>query len=160
MHRTGKTSAMKTAVVLFTSDLRLHDHPPLRAALASCDRVVPLFVRDRAVERAGFAVPNRTAFLADCLADLDTALRERGGRLVLRSGDVVGEVCALAREAGASEVHLAAGVSGYAQAREQRLRTALGEQRAGLHAHDAVITAVAPGAVLPSGPGSDHFAVF
>ncbi|MEW1633450.1 deoxyribodipyrimidine photo-lyase [Streptomyces sp. NPDC093801] len=151
---------MKTAVVLFTGDLRLHDHPPLRAALASCDRVVPLFVRDRAVERAGFAVPNRTAFLADCLADLDTGLRERGGRLVLRSGDVVEEVCALAREADACEVHLAAGVSGYAQARERRLRTALGEQGAGLHAHEAVVTAVAPGAVLPSGPGSDHFAVF
>lgn len=100
---------MKTAVVLYTGDLRLHDHPPLRAALAACEQVVPLFVRDRAVERAGFAAPNRLAFLADCLADLDAALRDRGGRLVLRSGDVVEEVCALVREAGADQVHLAAG---------------------------------------------------
>ncbi|MFF4496976.1 cryptochrome/photolyase family protein [Streptomyces sp. NPDC001546] len=151
---------MTTAVVLYTSDLRLHDHPPLRAALASCDRVVPLFVRDRAVERAGFAVPNRLAFLADCLAALDTGLRARGGRLVLRSGEVVEEVCALVREAGAAEVHLAAGVSGYAQTRERRLREALRAQGCALHVHDAVITAVAPAAVLPSGRGSDHFAVF
>ncbi|MEU3405870.1 deoxyribodipyrimidine photo-lyase [Streptomyces sp. NPDC006670] len=151
---------MNTAVVLYTSDLRLHDHPPLRAALAACDRVVPLFVRDRGIERSGFAVPNRLAFLADCLADLDAGLRDRGGRLVLRSGNVVDEVCALVREAGAGQVHLAAGASGYAQHRERRLHEALRSQGCALHAHDAVITAVAPGAVLPKGKGADHFAVF
>ena len=49
---------MTTSVVLFTCDLRLHDHPPLRAALAGGREVVPLFVRDRAVERAGFRSPH------------------------------------------------------------------------------------------------------
>lgn len=149
---------MNIAVVLYTSDLRLHDHPPLRAALSSCDRVVPLFVRDRTIDGNGFAAPNRLAFLADCLADLDAGLRDRGGRLVIRSGDPVAEVCALVEEADADEVHMAAGVSGYAQAREERLRTALEALGRRLYVHDAVITAVAPGAVLPS--GSDHFAVF
>ncbi|MFI5618835.1 cryptochrome/photolyase family protein [Streptomyces sp. NPDC051567] len=149
---------MTVAVVLYTSDLRLHDHPPLRAALSSCDQVVPLFVRDRAVTAAGFAPPNRLAFLADCLADLDAGLRERGGRLVVRSGDVVAEVCSLARESAAAEVHLAAGVSAYAHAREDRLRTALEAEGRRLHVHDGVVTAVAPGAVRPA--GSDHFAVF
>ncbi|MFD3869931.1 cryptochrome/photolyase family protein [Streptomyces sp. NPDC058623] len=149
---------MNIAVVLYTSDLRLYDHPPLRAALSSCDRVVPLFVRDRAIEASGFPAPNRQAFLADCLADLDAGLRERGGRLVLRSGDVVAEVCALVQEADVDEVHMAAGVSAYAHAREERLRTALEAQGRRLYVHDTVITAVAPGAVLPA--GSDHFAVF
>ncbi|MEU9037627.1 deoxyribodipyrimidine photo-lyase [Streptomyces sp. NPDC048352] len=151
---------MNTAVVLYTSDLRLHDHPPLRAALSSCDRVVPLFVRDRAIEASGFAAPNRLAFLADCLADLDAGLRERGGRLVLRSGDAVAEVCALVLEADADEVHMAAGVSGYAHAREERLREALEAQGRRLYTHDTVVTAVAPGAVLPTGSGADHFSVF
>ncbi|MGW7058571.1 cryptochrome/photolyase family protein [Streptomyces sp. NPDC054904] len=149
---------MNIAVVLYTSDLRLHDHPPLRAALSSCDRVVPLFVRDRAIEASGFPAPNRRAFLADCLADLDAGLRERGGRLVIRSGDAVAEVCALVQEADADEVHMAAGVSAYAHAREERLRTALEAQGRRLYVHDTVVTAVAPGAVLPA--GSDHFAVF
>ncbi|MFB0630860.1 deoxyribodipyrimidine photo-lyase [Streptomyces sp. AB3(2024)] len=151
---------MNTAVVLYTSDLRLHDHPPLRAALSCGDRVVPLFVRDRAIEDSAFAAPNRLAFLADCLADLDAALRDRGGRLLLRSGDVVAEVCALVQEADADEVHMAAGVSGYAHAREERLREALEAQGRRLYVHDTVVTAVAPGAVLPSGSGADHFAVF
>ncbi|MFG2983768.1 cryptochrome/photolyase family protein [Streptomyces sp. NPDC048258] len=149
---------MNVAVVLYTSDLRLHDHPPLRAALSSCDRVVPLFVRDRALAATGFAPPNRQAFLADCLADLDAGLRERGGRLVIRSGDPVAEVCALVRETDADEVHMAAGVSAYAHAREERLRTALEAEGRRFHVHDMVVTAVAPGAVTPA--GSDHFAVF
>ncbi|MFF8971764.1 cryptochrome/photolyase family protein [Streptomyces sp. NPDC014995] len=152
---------MNVSVVLFTSDLRLHDHPPLHAALEGTPgtrEVVPLFVRDRAVDGAGFAVPNRLAFLSDCLRDLDSGLRERGGRLVVRSGDLVGEVCRVAGEAGADEVHLSADVSAYAQGREERLRRALEAEGVRLHVHDAVTTVVAPGTVTPS--ASDHFAVF
>ncbi|MBK3573429.1 deoxyribodipyrimidine photo-lyase [Streptomyces sp. MBT65] len=148
---------MNVSVVLFTSDLRLHDHPPLRAA-AEARQVVPLFVRDRGVTDTGFAVPNRLAFLADCLRDLDAGLRERGGRLVVRSGDVVAEVCKVAVETDADEVHMAADVSGFARRREQRLRRALEAEGRRLHVHDTVTTAVAPGAVTPA--SSDHFAVF
>ncbi|MFE2288736.1 cryptochrome/photolyase family protein [Streptomyces sp. NPDC059443] len=145
---------MNLAVVLYTSDLRLHDHPPLRAALSSSGQVVPFFVRDPAIT----APPNRLAFLADCLADLDSGLRARGGRLVVRSGDAVAQTVSLVREADADEVHMAGGVSAYAHAREDRLRAALEAEGRRLHVHDSVITAVAPGAVLPA--GSDHFAVF
>jgi deoxyribodipyrimidine photo-lyase len=149
---------MTVAVVLFTSDLRLHDHPPLRAALNAADEVVPLFVRDPAVHAAGFDVPNRVAFLADCLADLDSSLRRRGGRLVVRTGPVAREVRAVAAECGATEVHMAAGVTGYAHRREERLRAELGAAGVALRVHDSVVTAVAPGKVTPV--GSDHFAVF
>ncbi|MEV5529401.1 cryptochrome/photolyase family protein [Streptomyces prunicolor] len=148
---------MNVSVVLFTADLRLHDHPALRAA-AEARRTVPLFVRDRGVTDAGFAAPNRLAFLADCLRDLDAGLRERGGRLVIRSGDVVDEVCKVAAETDADEVHMAADVSDYARRREQRLRRALEAEGRRLHVHDTVTTAVAPGAVTPA--SSDHFAVF
>ncbi|MFG3101935.1 cryptochrome/photolyase family protein [Streptomyces sp. NPDC048182] len=149
---------MTVSVVLFTSDLRLHDHPPLRAALDGSRAVVPLFVRDRAVDAAGFAAPNRLAFLADCLADLDAGLRERGGRLVVRSGDLVEEVCAVVGEADADEVHMAGDVSAHAHRREERLREALEGRGCRLHVHDAVNTVLTPGAVTPA--SSDHFAVF
>ncbi|MEW2133141.1 deoxyribodipyrimidine photo-lyase [Streptomyces sp. NPDC005435] len=148
---------MNTSVVLFTADLRLHDHPPLRAALDGSRQVVPLFVRDPAVAAAHDA-PNRQAFLADCLRDLDAGLRERGGRLVVRSGDVVEQVCKVVAEADADEVHLSADVSEYAQRREQRLRDALEADGRRLHVHETVTGAVAPGAVTPA--SSDHFAVF
>ncbi|MFE0434243.1 cryptochrome/photolyase family protein [Streptomyces nigra] len=149
---------MSVSVVLFTSDLRLHDHPPLRAALDGTDATVPLFVRDTAVDAAGFAAPNRLAFLADCLRDLDAGLRERGGRLVLRRGDLVDQVCRVVTEADADEVHMASDVSAHARRREERLRRALEAEGVRLHVHDTVTTAVAPGAVTPA--SSDHFAVF
>ncbi|MFF1403995.1 cryptochrome/photolyase family protein [Streptomyces sp. NPDC058294] len=149
---------MYVSVVLFTADLRLYDHPPLRAALEGARQVVPLFVRDTGVDAAGFAAPNRLAFLADCLRDLDAGLRRRGGHLVVRSGDVVAEVCRVAAEADADEVHLAADVSAYAHRREQRLRRALEADGRRLHVHDTVTTVVTPGAVTPA--SSDHFAVF
>ncbi|MFB6958748.1 cryptochrome/photolyase family protein [Streptomyces sp. NPDC056309] len=149
---------MNVSVVLFTADLRVHDHPPLRAALDGSRHVVPLFVRDRAVDGAGFAAPNRLAFLADCLHGLDAELRRRGGRLVVRGGGLVDQVCEVAREADADEVHMAADVSGFAHRREERLRRALEADGRRLHVHDTVTTAVTPGALTPS--SSDHFAVF
>lgn len=151
-------SGGSVAVVLFTSDLRLHDHPPLHAALAEADRVVPLFVQDPALERIGFCAPNRRAFLAASLAALDEGLRQRGGRLVLRRGPVVREVCRVAHETNAREVHLAAGVSAYALEREERLRRELAGDGRKLRVHDAVVTVLPPGAVTPA--GRDHFAVF
>ncbi|WPO75777.1 deoxyribodipyrimidine photo-lyase [Streptomyces sp. KN37] len=149
---------MNSSVVLFTSDLRVHDHPPLRAALAGAEAVVPLFVLDRAIEDIGFAGPNRRAFLADCLTGLDRRLRDRGGRLVVRGGHLVEQVRAVMAETGAVDLHMAAGVSRYAHDRERRLRDALAADGRRLHVHDAVITVLPPGAVTPA--NSDHFAVF
>ena len=151
---------MTVAVVLFTSNLRLHDNPPLHAALGAADEVVPLFVLDEDIADSGFGVPNRRAFLADCLRDLDAGLRDRGGRLVIRSGRPAEEVCRVAAEVSAHDVYTAAGVTAYAHLREERLRTALEAQGRRLHVHEGVVTAVAPGAVTPTGSGSDHFAVF
>jgi deoxyribodipyrimidine photo-lyase len=149
---------MSASVALFTSDLRIHDNPVLRAAMDGVDEVVPLFVLDPGVRAASFDAPNRRAFLADCLADLDAALRDRGGRLVLRSGDPAEETCAVAAECGARQVHIAGGVSGYAQRREERLRRHLASDGRELTVHDAVITVLPPGEVTPD--GRDHFAVF
>ncbi|WP_405890925.1 DNA photolyase family protein [Streptomyces sp. NBC_00133] len=149
---------MSVAVMLFTSDLRLHDQPALCAAVREADEVVPLFVLDRGVRRAGFDASNRRAFLADCLAALDAGLHERGGRLVIRAGEVVEQVCRVVVESGARVVHIAGGASAYALRRERRLREALKAIRCALHVHDGVVTALPPGQVTPV--DRDHFAVF
>ncbi|MFJ9037094.1 cryptochrome/photolyase family protein [Streptomyces sp. NPDC102406] len=149
---------MRVRVVLFTADLRVHDHPPLRAALNASDAVVPLFVRDTGIPATGYLAPNREAFLADCLRDLDAGLRRRGGRLVVRYGDVAEEVAKVVTETDACAVHLAGDVSAYARRREDRLRTALHGIGCEVIVHDAVVTCVPPGAVTPA--AKDHFAVF
>ncbi len=151
---------MTTAIALFTRDLRVRDNPMLRAAARSADHVVPLFVHDDAISAGGLAGPPRVRFLAEALADLDAALRGMGGRLVVAQGRFVDEVCRVAGQVNAGQVHLSADVSGFAQRRQARLARALAEQGRTLLCHDEVITVVGPGRITPTGADKDHLAVF
>ena len=114
-----------TALVWFRRDLRVHDHPPLTAALGAHDRVAPVFVFDDVLLQGRFPSPTRAAFLRECLAELDAALRERGGGLVFRAGAPERELPALAQEAGAAAVYWAGDVSPYAHGRDERVAGAL-----------------------------------
>jgi len=143
---------MKTSIMLFTRDLRIHDNPALAAACAEAERVVPVFVYDDVL--LGNAAPNQVRFLADSLDDLRETLCGLGGDLVVRRGDPVAEVVRLAEETGAGSVHLAADVSPYATARLRRLSEAA---RLQVHAHPG-LTVVPPGDLWPQ--GGDHYRVF
>jgi deoxyribodipyrimidine photo-lyase len=65
---------VKTAVVLFTRDLRVHDNPALAAAHRSAERVVPLFVRDPKIH----APARRLALLVRLLDDIPGLIVEHG----------------------------------------------------------------------------------
>jgi deoxyribodipyrimidine photo-lyase len=147
---------VSAAIVLFNRDLRVRDNPALAAA-AKAERTVPLFVLDEALLGSSFAAPNRVAFLLEALTDLDRSLRRAGGRLYLRRGDPIAEALSVAREYGATELHVSADWSAYARRREQRLREACEEQRVDFRAHPGT-TVVSPGTVTPA--GGDHFKVF
>jgi deoxyribodipyrimidine photo-lyase len=140
---------VRTGIVLFTRDLRVHDNPALHAACEECDRVVPMFVLDDAL-LARLGAPNRVAFLLDALRDLDGSLRALGAALVVRQGDVVAEVKAF----GVDAVYIAEDVSSYARRREDALRDARLDVRVCVG-----VTIIPPGQLRPSG-GGDHFAVF
>lgn len=148
---------MKTAIVLFNRDLRVHDHPALAAAAREAQSVVPLFVFDEAILGSAFARPNRVAFLLEALSDLDDALAQRGSRLLTRCGDTVRETFRLAEETGAEAIFASADVSAYAQARERRIAAAAHGARVELRLCPGV-TVVPPGDVVTS-EGS-HFSVF
>lgn len=130
----------RTGVVLFTRDLRVHDHPALAAARRECREVVPLFVLDGRLLAVG---PRRTELL---LARLDR-LRDAIGLLVVE-GDPVEEVARLAPDA----VYLSEDVSAYARRRERRLR-----ERFELRTFPG-ITIVPPGELVPA--GQDRYRVF
>ncbi len=144
---------METAIVLFTRDLRLHDNPALHQACGRARQVVPLFVVDPVL--AG--PPNRIRFLAQSLADLRENLRQRGGDLIIRTGDPVAETIRLAGEVDASAVYVADDVSHYANRRRRRL-----EQDGEQHRLDVVVTpgltVVPPGDLTPASGG--HYRVF
>ena len=132
---------MRSAVVLFTRDLRVHDNPALAAAAREADRVLPLFVLDDELLAVS---ERRSQLLLAALHDLDRSLRDVGAGLVVRRGDVVRETVQAAAACGAQAVYLAEDVSAYALAREQRLRDAI-EVRV-----FAGVTVVPPGAVTPA----------
>ena len=110
-----------TALVWFRRDLRLHDHPPLRAALDAHERIVPAFVlEDRLLDTS----PSRTAFLFDCLRELRASL---DGKLVVVRGKPERELPKLAREHGATATYFASDVSPFARRRDERVVEALRE---------------------------------
>jgi len=146
-----------TAIVLFTRDLRIHDHPALATAAREAERVIPLFVLDDGVLETDFARPNRVAFLRDALEDLDASLAARGARLVLRRGDVVAETMKIAVEANADVIFMSADVSGYAQRRELRLERACAGERLELRVFPGVT--VKPLGEVTTVSGT-HFSVF
>ena len=146
-----------THVVLFTRDLRVHDHPALASAVDAADHVVPLFVFDDRILGSAYAAPNRCQFLLDSLADLRRSLLDRGGALVVRRGDVADEVRAVVDDVGAEVVHLSRDVSAYARGRERRIAEALDGTGCEVTTHPGHLL-VEPGEVTPT--GGDHFKVF
>src|ERR1700755_2815432 len=103
-----------TALVWFRRDLRVHDHPPLRAALDAHDRVVPVFVLDDRLLQGRHASGSRTRFMLECLTDLRTTLQQRGGDLVIARGTPEQELPKLAREHDATAVYFASDASPFA----------------------------------------------
>jgi deoxyribodipyrimidine photo-lyase len=129
-----------TALVWFRRDLRLHDQPALRAALAAHDAIVPVFCLDDRLLHGRHASGPRTQFLLEALHDLDTGLRERGGGLVLRRGRPERELPLLARETGASAVYISEEVTPYGRSRD-------GATGAALRA-DGIVTHASPGVTV------------
>ena len=147
---------MNVAVVLFTRDLRVHDHAALHEAARVARHVVPLFVLDEGLlSRSG--TPNRLSFLLGALGDLRRTLRGRGTDLVFRRGDPVAETVRLARETGAEAVYVGRDASAYALHRERRLVQACCEARLSVRV-EQTIAIVPPGMLVPK--GRDHYRVF
>ncbi|HJY45349.1 MAG TPA: deoxyribodipyrimidine photo-lyase, partial [Propionibacteriaceae bacterium] len=156
---TASTMWSRTAITLFTRDLRVHDNPTLQGAVDAAEQVLPVFVLDDAILGSAYLAPNRASFLVDALHDLDESLKQRGtDGLVIRRGDTAREVAALADEVGARTVHVSGDWSAYAQSRQRQLGKLLAERDRELVVHGETLVVVPPGTVAP--PDKDHFAVF
>ncbi len=109
------------AVMWFRRDLRLADNPALLDAVAAGDgRVLALFVLDPALwDRSG---DPRRRHLAASLRRLSESI---GGNLVVRRGDPVDVVPALASEVGAASVHVSADHAPYGRDRDAEVEASL-----------------------------------
>ncbi len=88
----------------FRQDLRLHDQPALIAAL-DAGPVIPVYILDDEAPGAWRIGGAQRWWLHHSLVSLDTALRERGSRLILRRGGCETALEALMAQTGATHVH-------------------------------------------------------
>ena len=142
--------------MVFTRDLRVSDNPALAAAV-NADHVIPLFVLDDVILRRHSVNATRLGFLLESLRDLDSNLRSIGGRLVVRRGRWAKTVLSVAASHGASRVHLADDVSGYAQRRLAGLRSLAAIARLDVISHPGVTAA---GPLSPYAMPGGHYQTF
>jgi deoxyribodipyrimidine photo-lyase len=135
--------------MLFTRDLRLHDHPGLSEACRTGE-VVPAFVWDPDLAAAS---PNRARFLAESLVDLEQALRQRGSRLLLRRGPVAEGAAQLAAEARCDRIFLTADAGTYPTARLERLNRLAAARGIGVEPFPGHAV-VEPGTIAPAARSS------
>jgi deoxyribodipyrimidine photo-lyase len=111
-------------VLWFRRDLRLADHPSLHAAVQAAEggRVLALFVLDDRLLRASGAP--RVAWL---LRSLQALRQATDGALVVRRGDPAQVLPDVARELGATSVHVTADAGPYGRERDAAVEQALGE---------------------------------
>jgi deoxyribodipyrimidine photo-lyase len=82
---------MRTTILWFKTDLRLHDNETLLKAIAQSDQIVPVYCFDEAhyqKTKYGFNKSGafRTQFLLESLQDLDNNLRKLGSGLIILQG--------------------------------------------------------------------------
>ena len=123
-----------TGIVWFRRDLRVRDHPALRAALERHERVIPVFCFDDRLLHGRHASGPRTQFLLECLTELDAGLRERGSGLVIRHGMPEREITAIAVETSADTVHFTREISPFGRERGRLCRSVF--EPAGIVAQD------------------------
>jgi deoxyribodipyrimidine photo-lyase len=124
-----------TSIMWLRRDLRLHDLPGLRAALDDSEVVVPFFCFDDRLLHGRHASGARTQFLLESLADLEGSLRERGSGLVVRRGEPVRELLALAQAVRAASVHASMDAGPLARRRDLSAARALEERGIALRGH-------------------------
>jgi deoxyribodipyrimidine photo-lyase len=121
-----------TVLLWFRNDLRLHDHHPLRDALATGATVVPVYCLDpRQFGQTQFGFPKtgayRAKFLLESLADLRQSLRTLGSDLVIRRGQPEQVIPTLVKDLKVEAVYWHREVTAEELAVEQALTLALRE---------------------------------
>lgn len=115
------------ALVWFRRDLRTDDQAALSHALRAARAVWCVFVFDRTILDPLPRADRRVEFIHASITALDAALAQRGGGLIVLSGDPFAEVPRLAGELGVQAVYANHDDDPYARTRDTRVRAALAD---------------------------------
>lgn len=115
---------MKTTIVWFRNDLRVHDHPALTKAVAENEAVIPLFIVDDKLMNGTMNGSNRNRFLLESLADLRDSLRSIGGDLIIKHGNALTVLQELAAEQNVDAIYYTADYTPYSIKRDKGIESA------------------------------------
>jgi deoxyribodipyrimidine photo-lyase len=116
---------MKTIVVWFRNDLRVHDNPALTKATTDAEYVVPLFIFNDKQLKGENASSNRNLFLLECLADLKGSLKKVDSDLIVRYGEPETELQKIVNEVSAEAVYYSADYTPFSIHRDKGVKAAL-----------------------------------
>jgi deoxyribodipyrimidine photo-lyase len=114
---------MKTIVVWFRNDLRVHDNPALAQAATDAVCIIPLFIFDDELLKGSHASSNRNVFLLECLMDLKASLKKAGADLVLRHGQPETELKKIVNEVSAEAIYYTADYTPFSIQRDKIVKT-------------------------------------
>ena len=130
-----------SVLVWFRRDLRIHDHAALSEALRRARAVYCAFVYDRDIlDALPHSADRRVEFIYGSIAELDAALRERGGALIVRHARAAEAIPDLARSLGVGAVFANRDYEPQAKARDAQIASEL--KRGGIgfeHFKDQVV---------------------
>jgi deoxyribodipyrimidine photo-lyase len=131
----------------FRRDLRITDNTSLAAASKDSDGVLGVYVLSNWKGAHRWTGAMRQEFLCGCLVSLAADLAAVGGRIVIREGDPVAALLALAAETGARAVYFNRDPDPHGRTTEKRLIEQAGRLRVRgfkdvcIHERDEVLTA-------------------
>lgn len=130
---------MPTALLWFRRDLRLDDHPGLRAALDAGHRIVPVYIHAPDEEAPWMPGAASRAWLASSLRALQASLKARGSRLLLRRGPSAAALETLVEDTGASAVYWSHLYEPASIRRDLDVTDALKRRGIEVHTHNAAL---------------------
>jgi deoxyribodipyrimidine photo-lyase len=114
-----------TAIVWLRRDLRLADNPALAAAAQDCDRIIPVYIHAPDEESPWEPGAASRWWLHHSLRALQDSLRQRGSRLLLRSGASLATLQALLAASGARAVYWNRTYEPALQSRDETIESSL-----------------------------------
>ena len=109
---------MSLAIWWIRRDLRLSDNQALSAALRHAGGVLPVFILDPSLISSRYCGQKRLSFMFNGLHALDASMRERGGYLILRSGNPALTLKELLQQTGSDVIYAEEDYSPYAVSRD------------------------------------------
>ncbi|MFP4494302.1 MAG: cryptochrome/photolyase family protein [Halochromatium sp.] len=128
-----------TALVWLRRDLRLGDNPALAAALARCERVIPVYLHAPDEEAPWQPGAASRWWLHQSLGALGEHLQRLGSRLIIRQGASLATLRALIADSGASQVHWNRGYEPASIARDSAIEQALRAEGIDCASHNAAL---------------------